>query len=41
VKLADYGLFHMTGYGSFTNFPIGYVFLKELVSNRIFWVASA
>eukprot|EP01127_Copromyxa_protea_P020918 TRINITY_DN7059_c0_g1_i2.p1 TRINITY_DN7059_c0_g1~~TRINITY_DN7059_c0_g1_i2.p1 ORF type:complete len:955 (+),score=170.51 TRINITY_DN7059_c0_g1_i2:385-3249(+) len=23
VKLADYGLFHITGYGSFTNFPIG------------------
>eukprot|EP01126_Amoeba_proteus_P055299 TRINITY_DN6854_c0_g1_i10.p1 TRINITY_DN6854_c0_g1~~TRINITY_DN6854_c0_g1_i10.p1 ORF type:complete len:271 (-),score=41.38 TRINITY_DN6854_c0_g1_i10:413-1225(-) len=23
VKLADYGLFHVTGYGSFVNFPIG------------------
>lgn len=25
VKLADYGMFHMTGYGSFANFPIGHV----------------
>lgn len=28
--MADFGLFHMTGYGSFTNFPIGYVLINRI-----------
>lgn len=31
--MADFGLFHMTGYGSFTNFPIGYVVLMNRIPN--------